>query len=561
MEGQIIRTCNLLGGAAVIALLTCGTAAEAKVRVAPNDPGLAYIQARAAAMDGDHARAAELLASLSQSQPTDNDLARKGVSEAINAGNMDLALELAKGLPPAKLTTDARLLLAATELRRNRPERALPWLSVNGDNGSLDFLSPLVNAWTFTSRGDFSKALEAVDQVPAAGLLGPLRSEERALILLKFGKTAEAQPYAERAAAAGGSRELQLRLAFADGFLAANDRARATAILDGIGSDAAAARALILAGKPSGQAIDTPMKAFSDVLTSFARDVARLERVAPPIGLIQVARYANPQNSGASLLLAVILEGQDRSDEALRVLGSIPANDALQSQVRDVQIRILTADKRYDEAYGIAATAAAAPTAGISDFSRLGDVLAAMKRQDAAAEAYGKAAGLARAQGLKDELWPLLLLKASSLQETKRWPETRQTLQEALAIAPNQPLILNFLGYSQLERGENMDAAEEMIRKASELAPDDASITDSLGWAQFKRGKVAEAIDTLQRAAEKDPDQAEIQEHLGDALFKSGRRFEARFAWSAALVTAEDEIADRVKAKLASGLTSTNAAP
>jgi Flp pilus assembly protein TadD len=106
-----------------------------------------------------------------------------------------------------------------------------------------------------------------------------------------------------------------------------------------------------------------------------------------------------------------------------------------------------------------------------------------------------------------------------------------------------------------------MEAAEAMIRKASQLAPDDASITDSLGWAQFKRGKLEEAIETLQRAAEKDPDQAEIQEHLGDALYKSGRRFEARFAWHAALVTAEDEIAARVKAKLASGLTTANAAP
>ena len=100
-----------------------------------------------------------------------------------------------------------------------------------------------------------------------------------------------------------------------------------------------------------------------------------------------------------------------------------------------------------------------------------------------------------------------------------------------------------------------------MIRKASELSPDDASITDSLGWAQFKRGKVDEAITTLQRAAQKDPDQAEIQEHLGDALYKSGRRFEARFAWHAALVTAEDKVAQRVKAKLASGLTTANAAP
>jgi len=100
-----------------------------------------------------------------------------------------------------------------------------------------------------------------------------------------------------------------------------------------------------------------------------------------------------------------------------------------------------------------------------------------------------------------------------------------------------------------------------MIRKASELAPDDASITDSLGWAQYKRGKIADAIATLQTAAEKDPDQAEIHEHLGDALFSSGRRFEARFAWNAALVTAEDKTAARVKAKLASGLTPANAAP
>jgi Flp pilus assembly protein TadD len=72
---------------------------------------------------------------------------------------------------------------------------------------------------------------------------------------------------------------------------------------------------------------------------------------------------------------------------------------------------------------------------------------------------------------------------------------------------------------------------------------------------------VNEAIATLQRAAEKDPDQAEIQEHLGDALYKSGRRYEARFAWSAALITGEDEIAARSKAKLSGGLTQANAAP
>ncbi|HEY7958699.1 MAG TPA: tetratricopeptide repeat protein, partial [Sphingomicrobium sp.] len=163
--------------------------------------------------------------------------------------------------------------------------------------------------------------------------------------------------------------------------------------------------------------------------------------------------------------------------------------------------------------------------------------------------------------GVKSDLWTLLLLRAGALEEAKRWPEAKAALQQALTLQPDQPLLLNFLGYAELERGENVGSAEAMIAKASELAPDNASITDSLGWTEFKRGKVDQAIVTLEKAAESDPDQAEIQEHLGDALYKSGRRYEARFAWNAALITAEDEIAVRVKAKLASGLTPANAAP
>jgi tetratricopeptide (TPR) repeat protein len=379
--------------------------------------------------------------------------------------------------------------------------------------------------------------------------------------LLKFRRTVEAEPFARRAIGSAGARETHVRLALADGFLAAGDKARALAMLDGMSGDVAVARQRIASGKLSGEQIDTAAKAYSAVLTAFSADLARLQRAAAPIGLVQVARYADPQNSSATALLGLLLEGQDRTDEALALLGTVPQNDALISQARDVQVRILSENKRFNDAYAIAATAVRQPGAGMADFSRLGDVLEAMKRHNDAADAYGRAIALANANGTKSEVWPLLLLRASALEEGDRWPEAKKDLEQALAIAPDQPLLLNFLGYAQLERGENMDAAEAMIRKASSLAPDDASITDSLGWAQFKRGKIDEAIGTLQRAAEKDPDQAEIQEHLGDALYKDGRRMEARFAWNAALVTAEDEVETRVKAKLASGLTTANAAP
>jgi len=199
-------------------------------------------------------------------------------------------------------------------------------------------------------------------------------------------------------------------------------------------------------------------------------------------------------------------------------------------------------------------------TSDPADFARVGDVLAAMDRHDEAAAAYSRALQLS-GQAKPEERWPLLLLRASALEQGNRWPEAKADLTQALALAPDEPLILNFLGYAQLERGENLDAAEAMIRKASSLAPDDASITDSLGWALYKRGRVPEAIEVLSRAAKADPTQAEIREHLGDALYKAGHRFEARYAWSAALITADDKIAKRVKAKLEAGLTTATAAP
>jgi tetratricopeptide (TPR) repeat protein len=536
-----------------------GTPAAARVSV--SDPARIFVQARAAAISGEHARAAQLLASLAEAQPGQADLVKKALSEAIGAGQMNLALSLARGLPVAKLPTDARLLLVAEEIRRGHPDRALPWLAASGNAGDLTFLSPLISAWAAADRGNIDEALSAIGQVPQDGVLAPIADEERAFLLLKARRTAEAEPLVRRVVGTAGGREQRLRLAFADGFLAAGDKQRALMIVEGMGTNEVAARQRIQAGKSSGEAVDNLTKAFSEVLTAFSAQIMRTQHAAAPIGLVQVARYANPQNGGATTLLALLLSGQDRTDEALTMLRSVPANDALISQIRDAEVRILTDKKRLNEAYQIAASAAAAAGADFADYSRLGDVLESMKHPGEAAEAYGRAIAAAQAQNLKSQLWSLLLLRASALEDAKRWPEAKQALSQALALAPDQPLLLNFMGYGQLERGENVDSAEAMIRKASELDPDNGAITDSLGWAQFKRGKISDAITTLQQAAEKDPDEAEIQEHLGDALYRSGRHYEARFAWNAALVTAEDEIAARVKAKLASGLSPANAAP
>jgi len=512
-------------------------------------------------MRGQHGRSAELLAALADSNASNATINRKALAEAVGAGNMQLALRLARKPPRAELGVDARLLLVADELRRGHPERALSFVTGSDDEGNLQFLEPLIKAWAAVERRDLASALATIDQIPVNSLLGPFRFENRAFILLKFRRTAEAEPFARRAIDGAGGREARLRLALADGFLAAGDRKRALAMVAEMGTETGPARRRIEAGKRTGQAIDEPAKAFAELLLGMAVDLNRLNTRSLPISMAQVARYADPRNSAAAVLLALLLDGQGRVPEALGVLATIPASDPLAAQARDTAARILVDEKRFGEALQLAQAGISARDAGVSDFARLGDVLYGAKRYHEAADAYGRAIALAKAQGLRSELWPLHLLRATALESSDRWPETKQELLAALALAPEQPLILNFLGYAKLERGEDLDAAEAMIRKASALAPDDASITDSLGWALYKRGRFADAIETLQRAAAKDPGQPEIHEHLGDALYSIGRRYEARFAWNAALVRAEDDVAARIRIKIDAGLTPATAAP
>ena len=295
-----------------------------------------------------------LLAALAQTQPDQVDLARKALLEALGAGQTDLALSVASKIPAAQLPTEGRLLLVADQVRRRRIDRALGLLQGSGDSANLTFLAPLLTAWDAAERGNLELALSTIDQVPDNSLLAPLRNEEHALFLLKFRRTADAEPFARRAIGSAGSRENRIRLAMADGFLAAGDRDHALMMVEGMGSDAAAARQRVLAGKLSGQAVDTAAKALGEALTAFTTDLARLQRGSPPIALAQVARFANPQNSSATMLLALLLETQDRTDEALAYLRTIPRDDALSSQARDVQVKILTDSKRLNEAFAIA---------------------------------------------------------------------------------------------------------------------------------------------------------------------------------------------------------------
>ncbi len=525
----------------------------------PLPPLTTYVEARAAEMNGDEARSARLFAAMAAADPADRTIARRAIATAIQSGQAELAVSLARDIPADQLPVDARLMLAADSLRAGKTRQAVADLEKGTTSTEVELFAPLVKAWERTARGkgDGAASLAAL---PAGSPLAPIADEQRAAMLFALGKPDEALPLAQKVLLQSAGRNTRLRLAYADSLARLKRPDQALAMIQGADEALTAARERLAAGKPLDMAIDTPAAGYAEMLIALAIDLGRDDNKALPISLTQVARHAYPGNSEAAILLGLLLDGDGRSDDALRLLGAIRPDDLLAGEALDVETRILGDKGDLEGALRRARAAVASPGAGPQDYARQANVLGDMERHVEAAAAYGEAIALTR-RGENPNLWTLYLLRAASLEQADRWVEAKAELETAMKLDPDNPLLLNFLGYGKLERGEELDQAEAMIRKASALRPDDASITDSLGWALFKRGRLPEAIATLSRAAAGDPAQSEIHEHLGDALYTSGRRIEARFSWQAALVNAADKAKARLERKMEAGLTPANAAP
>ena len=151
--------------------------------------------------------------------------------------------------------------------------------------------------------------------------------------------------------------------------------------------------------------------------------------------------------------------------------------------------------------------------------------------------------------------WRFYYVRGIAYERAKEWPKAEADFLKALELNPDQPAVLNYLGYSWIDQDMHLEEALEMIEKAVEAQPQDGYIVDSLGWAFYKLGRIDEAVKTLEQAVLLRPNDAEINDHLGDAYWKVGRFNEARFQWQRALAMKPeaDQVA-RIKAKLEAGL-------
>ena len=501
-----------------------------------------YVRARAAAADGAVDVAAAGYAAAMATAPNDEVVAIRAYRNALAAGDMLLAQRAADVLKRADVApADVSILDFAVALRGRSAAAADDALGEIGA-GPLDFLAPVLRAWMAFDRG--ADPMPLLDKASESGLSRRYIAEHRALLLIASNRTEDGLA-ALRAAVGADPGSIDLRWNAATLLMAKGKRAEAIALLAGDDPVLSGLRARLKKG-PKPSAVFGASRAF----TRLAADLAGQETQALSILLTRSALLLDPAEDRARLLLADALAGEQAYPRALAALDAVKKNSAFYPTALSERVGLRGKQGDAAGALTLAESLANASGASIADRQRYADLLSGQGREAEAAAVYARAL----AQAGDDATWVHHLQLGGALERSGQWEAALPHLRKAVDLAPEQPIALNYLGYAQIERGENLNEATALLERARKLRPDDPAIVDSLGWAYFRSGEVDKALPLLEKAAQGEPGSATINEHLGDAYWRIGRRFEARYAWRAAALYAEGEQKTRLSAKLTDGL-------
>ncbi|MCC7273584.1 MAG: tetratricopeptide repeat protein [Alphaproteobacteria bacterium] len=455
----------------------------------------------------------------------------------------------------------ANLVLAVDAVRRGDAAAAERHLGEMPDSGINRLMTPFMRAWVLAGAGKPDAGVVALEPLRQQQPLRPVVAMQSALIFDGAGRAAEA---GDRFQAALAIAPGNVRLArFAANFYlrqgkseVAEEVLRHYAAAGGEPDLVAPERAQIAARRPASE-VPPLVGGFADGLAEALFDVAGVtnQPQSRDLALIltRLALALRPEHTLALLLIAELLEENERPEAARTAFLAVPESSPLRWSA---QLRAATAlDRmdRTDEAMAELKRMSEARPDRAEAALRLGDILRARSRFAEAVEAYD--VGLARVPVIDQRHWSALYSRGIALERAKIWDRAEADFLKALELQPEQPYVLNYLAYSWVDRGLNLDRSLAMLRRAVELRPEDGYIVDSLGWVMYRLGRFEEATRELERAVELRPLDPVINDHLGDAYWRTGRRTEARVQWQRAL-TLQPE-ADQVKPiedKLARGL-------
>ncbi len=520
-----------------------------------------YLAGRLAQHERDGEAAARYFVRALDDDPENADLLRQAFIAALSEGRMSDAVDIARRLVDIKPSASvAGLTIAADAMLRGDYDGAAARLAALPRQGYNTLLVPLMGAWAAVGQGRFEVADETLDQLAGNEAFGVFHNFHDALIndLAGNREAAERSYQAAIESQNGGSYRTVSALG---AFLQQNGNVEAALAL--YGDDQAAnpdsvwfeqAIMRIAAPEPVEPLVRDARDGAAEALFGVASALLQENAVEAAIVYARLAVYLRPGFEAGNMLLGEILEGLGQPAAAIEVFRRIPEDSPLTWTVRLKVADDLDALERTDEAIEILRALANERPERSDALIALGDLLRGKERWLESVAAYDEA--FARIGEPSQRHWRPLYARGIALERSRQWPRAEQDFLAALDLVPDQPFVLNYLGYSWVDQGMNLERALAMIERAVDLRPNDGYIIDSLGWAHYRMGNFGDAVIHLERAIELRPDDPTINDHLGDALWRVGRHVEAGFQWRRALTMGPEEegLAAAIKQKIEHGL-------
>jgi len=527
-----------------------------------------YLAGQVASIDSDYRAAADYYTRALVADPTNYSVMESAMLADVAIGDFDMARKLANGLDAAGRKSGLADLIELVSLARDGAyDKVLADLDKGRSAGPL--ADGLFRAWSKVGTGQMADATKSFDTVAAQKGLQAFALYHKSLALASVGDFEGADAILSGAAADQIRTTRRSIIAHAEVLSQLERDKDAVALLDksfGEKTDdrlIVDLRARLVAGETVPfTLVRSPTDGLAEVMLAVASVLAGNTNADPQQGASAVdvlmfaraASYLRPDLTEARMIAAGTLVQQKQYDLAIDAYDQIDPKgpDFIAAQLGRGDALAMAG--RQDAAIAVLQDLTKFAPKRPDIWAALGDVARRNEQFELGASAYSQAIDLLGAP--TNAQWFLFYARGICLERLKQWDKAEPDFQKALALSPDEPAVLNYLGYSYLEKGTKLTEAVAMIEKAAKARPDDGAIADSLGWALYRTGKYAEAEVQMERAVGLMPIDAVVNDHLGDVYWMVGRKTEAAFQWKRALSfkPSADTDADRIRRKLEVGL-------
>jgi tetratricopeptide (TPR) repeat protein len=520
-----------------------------------------YLAARHASVERDASSAAAFYRSALRTDPKNNELLDRAFISSLADGDIDEAVKLGdRILAVDKSNRVARLVIGVRDLKQKKYASAQTNINQSIRGPITDLVATLLSGWASYGAGDTKSAVANIDKLTGPEWYPIFKDLHSAMILELAGKEKDAGMRLERAYKLEDSM-LRVSDDYARWLSRNKDGAAAAAAVYEAFDKKLPRHPLVLeglretrAGKKLPPLVDSAQTGAAEALYGIGATLTRRGGEDLALVYLQLALYLAPNHPLALLSLADLYESVKKPAMAIKVYERMPVSSPLR---RNAQIQLaisLDAADRSDEAIKILKAVTTEAPKDLEAVMALGNVERGRKKFAECAQTYSQGIDVLPANNDKAN-WVYYYYRGICEERSKQWSKAEVDMRKALELQPEQPHVLNYLGYSWIDQGINLDEGMKMIKRAVDQRPDDGYIVDSLGWAHYRIGSYEDAVKNLERAIDLKPEDPTINDHLGDAYWRIGRTLEAKFQWAHARdLKPEPEDLPKIEAKIQNGL-------